>query len=170
MPIGQTGVSLLSGWEQNRATHEADHAIQELYDEASGGFESLRVDAMRLFDEGKAEEVGYLTAMRLFRWNGERPTGAGWPSAVCLPVVAFTASTEPDQSEGLIDSLTAVVTMEVTKDAMLSRAAFTTKPVSQPDANVTARIASDHAKRVDRRWFMPCSFAADGYRMVCGHG
>ena len=101
---------------------------------------------------------------------GAEYTPAQVGPACVLAGCAFAASTEPDQSEGLIDSLTAVVTMDVTKDAMLSRAAFTTKPVSQPDANVTARIASDHAKRVDRRWFMPCSFAADGYRMACGHG
>lgn len=149
--------------------NEATEANQEPYDELPA-VRALRVDAVQLDDEGKAEEVGHLTAMRRFKGERRMTHRRRLAQLGVLAGHAIAGRPKPDQSEGLIDSLTAVVTMEVTKDAMLSRAAFTTKPVSQPDANVTARIASDHAKRVDRRWFMPCSFAADGYRMVCGHG
>ena len=76
-----------------------------------------------------------------------RPRAFGW-----------YGSNRKAYSEGLIDSVTAVVSTLTTNDDRLSRAAFDTKPVSQPVKAVVVATATSTVNREDRRFVIIYSF------------
>ncbi len=83
----------------------------------------------------------------------------GAVQTTCAPsALGLYGSNRTAYSEGLIDSLTAVVSTLTAKDERLSRAASATKPVSQPVRAVVAATAASTVNRGDRRLVIICSF------------